>query len=187
MIVNFLLENALPGHTVYCIPFEHLTSFYQQHGFSPVNDLGQVPQELLKKYLWCKQKYTQPVSLLFLKKGVHSMDFEDVSVGQSYIGQFEDGLGVFTKRDFKQGEVVIKWHLQMLSQEEFDQLSEYERNNFCHKRGGVIHYYPIPERYVNRSDNPNVYPDFEKEANIALRDIKCGEELSIPAAAVEDF
>ncbi len=115
------------------------------------------------------------------------MDFADVSIGQSSIGQFVDGLGVFAKRSFKQGEVVIKWHLQMLSQEEFDQLSVYERNTFCHKRSGVIYYYPMPERYVNRSDNPNVYPDFEKEANIALRDIKCGEELSIPAAVKEDF
>jgi hypothetical protein len=51
-----------------------------------------------------------------------------------------------------------------------------------------IHWlYPDPERHVNRSKNPNVLPNFEKQANIALRDIRKGEELSIADNTIEDF
>lgn len=67
-IVKFLLENTLSDCTIFCIPFQQLEAFYQKHGFASCHDLEQVPQELLKKYLWCKKKYSQPVSLLFLKK-----------------------------------------------------------------------------------------------------------------------
>ena len=103
------------------------------------------------------------------------------------MGQFEDGLGVFTKRSFKKGEVVIQWKLKTVSQDEFAKLPPYERDNFCHRRGGSIYLYPDPERHVNRSSNPNVIPDFDLEANIALRDIKAGEEISIPLSFIEDF
>ena len=115
------------------------------------------------------------------------MNFEDVEVKKSDIGQFQDGLGVFARRNFKKDEVVIKWNLISLAQEEYEKLSEYEKNNFCHKRDGVWYYYPIPERYVNRSSTPNVFPDFENQADIALRDIKKGEELSILDTFIEDY
>ena len=42
-------------------------------------------------------------------------------------------------------------------------------------------------RHVNRSSHPNVSPDFEKKANIALRDIAKGEEIFIAQEAIEDF
>jgi hypothetical protein len=115
------------------------------------------------------------------------MDFGDVIVKKSAIGQFEDGLGVFAKRDFKKGEVVVQWNLKVLKKEEYEDLSDYERNNFCHTRNGIINFYPDPERHVNRSKNPNVTIDFEKQADVALRDIKIGEELSIPECIKEDF
>ena len=115
------------------------------------------------------------------------MDFDHVHIKESAIGQFEDGLGVFAKRKFRQGEIVLKWNLKALTAEEYERLPEYERENFCHKRNGTIYCYPDPERHVNRSKNPNVVPDFEKEANIALRDIQQGEELSISDMTKEDF
>ncbi len=46
------------------------------------------------------------------------MDFGDVLLKKSEIGQFEDGLGVFANRDFKQGEVVVRWNLTILTEEE---------------------------------------------------------------------
>lgn len=115
------------------------------------------------------------------------MDFGDVLIKKSGIGQFKDGLGVFANRNFKKGERVIKWNLKILTQEEYRKLPEYEKNNFCHKRSGITYCYPDPERHVNRSKNPNVVPDFEQEANLALRDIKKGEELSISDSTEEDF
>ena|SRR3989338_10059098 len=111
---------------------------------------------------------------------------DDVEIKKSHIGQFNDGLGVFALRDFKKGEAVIKYHLSILTEEAFAQLPAAEKH-FTHKRGDVIYYYPDPERHVNRHEDPNVYPDFEQSADIALRDIKKGEELSIQKEAKEDF
>lgn len=99
------------------------------------------------------------------------MDFGDVVVKKSSIGQFEDNLGVYANRNFKKGEVVIEFNLTTLPTEEFNKLSLYKRENFCHKRDGIIYFYPDPARYVNRSKFPNVLSDIKKEVNIALRDI----------------
>ncbi|MCB1107743.1 MAG: SET domain-containing protein [Chlamydiia bacterium] len=111
----------------------------------------------------------------------------DIEIKKSTVGQFKDGLGVFAKRRFKKGEIVIQWNLKILTSKEFDDLPEYERDHFCHHRKGKIYFYPDPERHVNRSINPNVIPDFDQEGNIAMRDIEIGEELSIPLSFEEDF
>ena len=115
------------------------------------------------------------------------MEFKDVEIKKSSICQFEDGLGVFAKKDFKQGETVIKWNLSILTPEEYKNISKYEQENFCHTRNKTIYYYSDPERHVNRSNQPNVTSDLEKEANIALRNIKKDEELSISVNTKEDF
>ena len=66
-IVDFLLNKAPQHSTVYCIPFEHLVYFYKRFGFASCKNPDPVPKELLDKYLWCKEKYPQPTSLLILK------------------------------------------------------------------------------------------------------------------------
>ena len=111
----------------------------------------------------------------------------DVVIKKSGIGQFSDGFGAFANRNFRKGEVVIKWKLKILTEDEHRKLPEYDRENFTHKRDGIIHLYSEPERHVNKSKNPNVIPDFEKNADVALRDITKGEELSISITTVEDF
>lgn len=65
-LVKFLLGHANPSQTVYCIPFEHLLSFYKQCGFADCPNLDLVPQELLRKYRWCKEKYAHPTALLVI-------------------------------------------------------------------------------------------------------------------------
>lgn len=112
--------------------------------------------------------------------------FKHVEIKKSNIGQFNDGLGVFALKDFKEGEVVIEYHLKKLTEEEFDKLPRSEKH-FTHKRKGTIYYYPEPERHVNRYKEPNVYPDFERNGDVALRDIKKGEELSIQDDYKEDY
>ncbi len=67
-IVQFLLNQGHLFQTIYCIPFEHLISFYQQYGFAPCSELDAVPSELAAKYQWCKQQYPYPTALLFRKK-----------------------------------------------------------------------------------------------------------------------
>lgn len=67
-IVKFLIKQVLPVQNVFCIPFEHLLSFYKGLGFVDCIDTSIVPEEILKKYHWCKEKYSSPTALLILKK-----------------------------------------------------------------------------------------------------------------------
>lgn len=67
-LVKFLLANAEPLQTVYCIPFEHLLPLYKQCGFINCSNFDSVPQTILDKYRWCQEKYSDPTSLLILEK-----------------------------------------------------------------------------------------------------------------------
>lgn len=69
-LVNFLLTQASSFQTVYCVPFEHLSSFYRGFGFVSCSNLEKVPHEVVAKYQWCKSHYPQPTSLLFLQQFV---------------------------------------------------------------------------------------------------------------------
>ncbi len=109
----------------------------------------------------------------------------DLIVKQSKIGQFKEGLGVFAGRDFRKGEVVVKYNLKILTKDQFRNLPKSEKE-FAHVRLGFIYLYPIPERYVNRSSNPNTIQNFESGCDIAARDIKKGEEITCNSEK-EDF
>lgn len=61
-IIDFLLSHR-DGQTVYCIPFAHLTPFYEQFGFSPCQH---IPQALWDKLTWCQERYEHPTALLRL-------------------------------------------------------------------------------------------------------------------------
>ena len=98
---------------------------------------------------------------------------DDVVIGAGNLA----GKGVYANRDFKKGEVVIQYHLKPLTQEEFNDLPESEKE-FTHVHRDTIHLYSEPERYVNHSDNPNTHQDLVKKCDIALRDIKKGEAIT---------
>ena len=121
------------------------------------------------------------------QKTERSNEFGDVVITESIAKQFDDALGVFANRDFKKGELIVKWNLKTLAEDEYQRLPEYERNNFVHKRNGRYLLYPEPERHVNRSKNPNAVVDFTKEADVALRNIKKGEEITILDSTKEDL
>lgn len=100
----------------------------------------------------------------------------DVLLKKSKVGQFEKG--VFTNRDFKKGEVVIEYkNLKPLTQKEFEALPESEKR-FVHSHWGKLYLYPSPARYVNHSSKPNTVQHIEERFDIALRDIKKGEEIT---------
>ena len=100
----------------------------------------------------------------------------DVIIGKGNLA----GKGVYANRDFKKGEVVIKYNLKPLAEKEFENLPESEKM-FTHTHWGTINLYSEPERYVNHSDNPNTYQDLINQCDIALRDIKKGEEITSDA------
>ena len=100
----------------------------------------------------------------------------DVIIGKGNLA----GKGVFANRNFKKGEVVIKYNLKSLSQKEFENLPRSEKE-FTHTHRGTIHLYSEPERYVNHSDNPNTRQDLESFCDVALRDIVKGEMITTDA------
>ncbi len=86
------------------------------------------------------------------------------------------GKGVYADKDFKKGDVVIKYNLKPLTLEEFENLPGSEKI-FTHTHKGQIYLYSEPERYVNHSFKGNVYQDLVKQCDLALRDIKKGEAI----------
>ena len=106
---------------------------------------------------------------------------EDVTIGAGNLA----GKGVYANRTLKKGEVVIKYHLQILTEDEFSKLPESEQE-FTHKREGVIYLYLEPERYVNHSDDPNTVQDFRNGYDVAYRDIQKGEMITTDSTK-EDF
>ena len=97
----------------------------------------------------------------------------DVLIGKGKLA----GKGVYAARDFKQGEIVVQYHLKPLSKEDFDNLPKSEKM-FTHSYRGQIFLYQEPERYVNHSDSPNTYQDHIQKADIALCHIKQGEMIT---------
>ncbi|MBN2422374.1 SET domain-containing protein [Candidatus Woesearchaeota archaeon] len=86
------------------------------------------------------------------------------------------GRGVFADKDFKKGDIVMKWDASMiLTEKEAKKIpARYKKYLVFFKGKYIMAQYP--EKYLNHSCEPNT-----KEGNlcdIAIRDIKKGEELT---------
>lgn len=98
----------------------------------------------------------------------------DVSIGEGIY----DGKGVYANRDFEVGEIVVPYNLTKLNQTELDGLPESELQ-WTHSFWGEVYLFPEPGRYVNHSEDPSTYPDLTLMADVAIRDIKKGEPITI--------
>ena len=100
------------------------------------------------------------------------MKTDNVEVKESTI----NGLGVFATKDFKKGDIVLKWDLsQQISKEEADSLSS-EQKKYITLLNNKYTIMQEPENRVNHSCSPNTTSkDF---CDIASRDIKKGEEIT---------
>ena len=90
------------------------------------------------------------------------------------------GKGVYANRDFKRGEVVVKYNLRPKTKEEYNNLPNSEKM-FTHIHKGVIYLYSEPERYVNHSKTSNTSQDHINNCDIASREIKKGEMITTDA------
>jgi len=88
--------------------------------------------------------------------------------------------GVYAARNFRKGEVVIKYHLRLLSKNEYENLTSKEKM-FVHSHHGMLYLYSEPERYVNHSRNPNTSQDIDCQCDIATQDILKGEKITTDA------
>lgn len=103
-----------------------------------------------------------------------------VTMGDVFIGEGSlAGRGVYAGRAFAKGEVV-SFQLRRLSRQEYLALPETERL-FVHSYWGERYRYPAPACYVNHSDSPNTYQDFDEQCDIALRHIEAGEFITTDA------
>ncbi|MDD5341733.1 MAG: SET domain-containing protein [Patescibacteria group bacterium] len=85
--------------------------------------------------------------------------------------------GVFAIRNFKRGEVVLKWKSKkVLTKEEVDRLPESERHHVSHYTPGEFLLQQKPERFVNHSCDPNT--KVGNNCDVAIKDIKKGEEIT---------
>jgi len=98
--------------------------------------------------------------------------FDSVIVNESQI----DGKGAFTARDFKKGEIVIKWDTShKVLPEDVEKLSLEEKKHTAFM-GKDVFLQQAPARYVNHSCEPNTL--VKDYCDIAIRDIKKGEEVT---------
>ena len=107
---------------------------------------------------------------------------DDIIIGKGNLA----GKGVYANRAFKKGEVVVRYNLRSLTEKEFENLPEGEKE-FTHTRRGVIYLYSEPERYVNHSENPNTGQDFISNCDVAMRNIKKGEMITTDATKEDIF
>ena len=88
-----------------------------------------------------------------------------------------EGLGVFAARDFKNGEMVIKYILpEVLTREEVDKLPKKDREYVQSVGEGKYILHQPPARFVNHSCDANTYSNHLSD--IAKREIKKGEEIT---------
>ena len=85
------------------------------------------------------------------------------------------GFGIFAARDFKKGEIVLKWNPRELKKEQVKGLSEGEKRYIAFLKGKIFLMQP-PERFVNHSCDANTRA--ENFCDVAKRDIKMGEEIT---------
>lgn len=85
------------------------------------------------------------------------------------------GKGVFALRDFKKGEIVIKWDIShILTPEQVEKLPKSEKDYVAFVDGIYI-MMQSPAKYTNHLCDSNLYVD--NFCYVAKRDIKKGEEL----------
>ena len=98
---------------------------------------------------------------------------KDIVIGEGDL----HGKGVYAARSFRKDEIVIKYRLRPLTEDESNNLPEGEKD-FVHIQEGVKYLYSSPERFVNHSSTPNTCQDYERQADIASRDIQEGEMIT---------
>lgn len=85
--------------------------------------------------------------------------------------------GVFAAKDFKKGEIVLKWNpKQILTKKEIALLPESEKHYIYNSSPNEYILQNIPERYVNHSCEPNT--KVINKSDVAIKDIKKGEEIT---------
>lgn len=85
------------------------------------------------------------------------------------------GKGVFVNRDFKKGEVILRWNPKLIKKSDIENLSKKDKT-YIEKIDNKFYIMQPPERFVNHSCEPNT--NAKNKSDVAIRDIKKGEEIT---------
>lgn len=85
------------------------------------------------------------------------------------------GKGVFANKNFKKGEIVLRWNPKKITKKESEKLSAKEKHYLEYQSGSYFLMQP-PERYVNHSCNSNT--NVKNKCDVAIKNIKKGEEIT---------
>ncbi len=99
------------------------------------------------------------------------MKNEDIIVKKSKI----HGTGIFAGRNFKEGEVVLRWKPKYRPISEQKSLTK-EELHYSYIVGEQIVIMQEPERFMNHACDNNTH--VVDSCDVALRDIKAGEEIT---------
>ena len=97
---------------------------------------------------------------------------KDIFVKKSGINK----KGVFAARDFKKGEVVLKWNPKILEKSEVEKLEDNQKH-YLYKAGRNKYFLmQPPEKFVNHSCAANT--QVKNSCDVAVRNIGKGEEIT---------
>jgi SET domain-containing protein len=84
--------------------------------------------------------------------------------------------GVFARRDFKKGDVILKWKPKILRKPEAEKLEDNQRH-YLYKVGRNKYFLmQSPEKFVNHSCEANTR--VKNNCDVAVRNIEKGEEIT---------
>ena len=96
----------------------------------------------------------------------------DVIVKKSKI----QGKGVFAGRDFRKGEIVMRWDTSTALIESDARKIPLKKRKYLVRSNGLYILTQPPEKYLNHSCMPNTME--KSHCDITLRNIRKGEELT---------
>lgn len=109
----------------------------------------------------------------FPKGKVMNINKKDIIVKKSKINK----KGVFAARDFRKGEVVLKWNPKILGELEAEKIKGNQKH-YLYKVGKNKYLLLQPsEKFVNHSCEANTHIK-NMNCDVAVRNIKKGEEIT---------
>src|SRR3989344_24875 len=84
--------------------------------------------------------------------------------------------GVFAAREFKKGEIILKWHPKILSSYQSQQLGSKLKHYLCQISKNRFYLMQPPERYINHSCDSN--SRVKGNTDVAIQHIRIGDEIT---------
>lgn len=99
------------------------------------------------------------------------------------------GIGLVAEQNIKKGEAVWVYNpvidITVKEKDIPNEAKEFFRNYGVNRWNGTFFLCTDNARFINHSKNPNLKSNGEEEDNVAIRDIKKGEEITIDYEEIE--